>query len=207
MSQHLTKSEDQRREIAALLEPSRLSPPWLMRSIGALAGGLRPMIPERFALTDRQRQITAEMLSRLSLHLAPASAADVAKCVAVLQAQFDTGERDQAIAAARAEGYLIALEGVPLFALQEAVKRVLRPTGTVGAKFMPKAPELRALANEISLPARAHHVAMRRLLEATVERAHTGGGRELPPEVVALLASLRGGRDPDPKTRDQAADG
>lgn len=179
--------------VAALLEPSRLSPHWLMRSIGALAGGLRPTIPEHFALTERQRQLTEEMLSRLSLHLAPASAGDVAKCVAVLQAQFDTGERDQAIAAARAEGYLIALDGVPLFALQEAVKRILRPSGTVGAKFMPKAPELRALVNEIALPARAHQVALRRLLEATVERSHRGGeGRELPPEVVALLTQAEG---------------
>ena len=173
---------------AALLEPSRLSPLWLMRSIGALAGGLRPTIPEHFALTDHQRQIAQEMHSRLGRHLAPASSGDVAKRVAILQAQFDAGERDQAIAAARAEGYLIALDGVPLFALEEAVRRVLRPSGTVGAKFMPKAPELRALANEIALPARAHHVALRRLLEATVERDMRGSGRTLPPEVAALLA-------------------
>jgi len=128
---------------------------------------------------------------RLGFHLAPASAAEVGKCVAVLQAQFPVREIDEGTAAARAEGYLMALDGVPLFAIREAVRRVMRGEAGLNPSYMPKAPELRALVDQISLPARAHRVHLRRLAEAKVERTTTPEERARVRDLVeALKASL-----------------
>lgn len=181
--------------IAALLDPIKSSPTWLVRSIGALGHEFRPTIPEAFALMEGQRAKVEEMCSRLVGHLAPAEAADIGKYVAILQAQFREREMEDVSAAARAEGYLMALDGVPLFALREAVRLAMRGAAGLNPSFMPKAPELRALVDKISLPARAHLVSLRRLLDAKVERSERGGGeRELPAEVIALLASPAGDR-------------
>lgn len=197
--------------LAALLEPARLSPLWLTRSVGALGDGFRPTIPAAFALTDPQRAWVEEAHARLEPRLAPASVAEIGKWCAVLQAQFETAEKDPDIAAARAEGLLIALEGVPLFALQEAVRRIMQDRAGLDRRFMPKGPELRALVDEIAQPARAYRVQLRRLLDARVETSsRLGGPRALPPEVSALLARPEGERvrrrhPPNPSGVDHSA--
>ena len=122
-------------------------------------------------MTDHRREVVTQTRARLTKHLAPAEAAEIAKCVAVLQAQFPGRETDAASAAARAEGYLLALEGVPLFALREAVRLVLSGKAEgFSSKWMPTSAQLRELADRLSLPARWHAVQLRRLLEAEVER-------------------------------------
>lgn len=180
---------------AALLEPTKLSPPWLTRSLGALGEGFRPTIPEAFALTEAQRTTVGTRAERLAQHLGSASAAEIGKCIAILQAQFREREVDDGSAAARAEGYLMALEGVPLFALREAVRRVMRADAGLNTSFMPKAPEMRALVNEIAQPARFHLVQLRRLLEAKVERAPSERDRERVREMAASLAAALAPRE------------
>ncbi|MFG1399857.1 hypothetical protein [Roseixanthobacter pseudopolyaromaticivorans] len=106
----------------------------------------------------------------MASHLAPASPADIGKWCSVLQASLHTRELEPALAAANAEGFLIALEDAPAFALQEAVRRILKAKSECSKTFVPPAPELRALVDEISLPARWHAVQLRRLLDAEVER-------------------------------------
>lgn len=110
------------------------------------------------------------MCSRLAQHLAPASVDDIATFVANLHANFNAPALDDVPAKARGKGYLIALEGAPAFALEEAYGRLLRGTAGLSSTFMPTAPELRALIDKITLPARAHVTQLRRLLEAGVER-------------------------------------
>lgn len=107
--------------------------------------------------------------------------------MAVLQAQFPVRETDDASAAVRAEGYLLALDGVPLFALREAVRLVLSGKAEgISPKWMPTSAQLRELTDKLSLPARWHAVQLRRLLEAEVER-------EIPEDERARVASrLRG---------------
>jgi hypothetical protein len=178
-------------QTAALLEPTKQSPPWLTRSLAALGDGFRPMIPEAAALTTGQRRWVEQAEERLGSHLVPALGAEIGKCVAVLQAQFPAREIDEGTAAARAEGYLMALDGVPLFALREAVKRAMRGEAGLNPSYMPKAPELRALVDRLSLPARAHRVHLRRLLEAEVERTPTPEERARVRDLVEnLKASL-----------------
>jgi ribosomal protein L17 len=149
------------------------------------------MIPEAAALTTDQRRWVEQAGERLGSHLVPASAADVGRSVAVLQAQFPAREIDEGTAAARAEGYLMALDGVPLFAIREAVKRFMQSDAGLNPSYMPKAPELRALVDRLSLPARAHRVHLRRLLEAEVERTPTPEERARVRDLVEnLKASL-----------------
>ena len=180
---------------AALLEPTKLSPTWLLRSLGALGEGFRPTIPEAFALTEAQRTTVETRAERLAQHLGSASAAEIGKCIAILQAQFREREIDDGSAAARAEGYLMALEGVPLFALREAVRRVMRADAGFNTSFMPKAPEMRAFVNQIAQPARFHLVQLRRLLEAKVERAPNEQDRERVREMAAALAAALAPRE------------
>lgn len=174
-------------KIAALLEPTKLSPPWLTRSLDALGDGFRPTIPEAYALTADQRAKVEAACFRLDQHLSPAPAAEIGKCVAILQAQYREREVEEVSAAVRAEGYLMALDGVPLFALREAVRRVMQGDGGVNPSFMPKGPELRALVNQISLPARVHLMKMRKLLDAKVEAPPSAEARA---RVAALMADL-----------------
>lgn len=155
---------------AALLEPLEMSPLWLRQSLAALTQDFRPRIPDARALTASQRRFVEETSSRLASHLAPASPAESGKWCAVLQASLYTRDLEPELVDANAEGFLIALEDAPAFALQEAVRRILKARTGCSKKFVPAPPELRALVDEISLPARWHAVQLRRLLEAEVER-------------------------------------
>lgn len=133
-----------------------------------------------------------ETCSRLEVHLVPADAAEVARCVAILQAQFRDREVSEDVATARAEGYLMALDGVPAFALRELVRLVVSgQEESLSPKYMPTSAELRRLVDRLSLPARGHRLQLRRLLEAEVERAAPAGPRALPPEVQAFLGAMQ----------------
>ena len=129
-----------------------------------------------------------EMCSRLAGHLEPAGVDDVARCVGMIQAQYPGSQSSPEAAQAAMAGYLLSLEGCPLFALQEAVKRVLRRQAPgINPKFMPAAPELRGLVDSISLNARWHLKRLERLLSAEVEREITDAERE---RVAALFATV-----------------
>ncbi|MFG1454560.1 hypothetical protein V5F44_20260 [Xanthobacter sp. V2C-8] len=176
---------------AALLEPLSASPQWLKSSLSAVSADFRPMIPEASALTEIQRRTVTEMCSRLEAHLRPASDDDLGVGFAMLQAAFPAANLAEGEARANARAYMIALDGVPSFALAEAVRLILRGEAGLDRRFMATPPELRALVDRLTLPARAHRVQLRRLLEAQVERAVPAGPRELPPEVQEFLRSVQ----------------
>ena len=190
MSQHLTKTGDQQSATAALLDPSAVAPPWLRYSLAALTADYPPRLPGRAALSEEQRAIADGMRSRLAQRLAPASPDELAAFVVTLQDQFGTPEMDDDALRRRQEGYLVSLEGVPSFALDEAYRRVMqRRAPGLSPSFMPKGPELRELLDSIAEPARTFRVQLHRLLAAKVdEPTRRSGPRELPPEVAALLA-------------------
>lgn len=172
MNQDLTlSSEDPSRRLRqALLDPRSVSPPWLTGCLKALGEGLRPKLPAAFALTAEQRATVSEMSSRLAQHLAPASPAEVGAALAILQCSFPMTITDPTAAKANVRAYAMALEEVPAFALEEAVRRVLKGEAGLKGSFMPTPPQLREVANDASRPARWHAVLLRRLLEAEVER-------------------------------------
>lgn len=130
------------------------------------------------------------MCSRLEAHLHPASDEELGVTFAMLQSAFPAGNLAEGEARANARAYMIALEGVPSFALAEAVRLILRGEAGLDRRFMPTPPELRALVDRLSLRARAHRVQLRRLLEAEVEPTVQAGPRALPPEVQAFLGSV-----------------
>ena len=175
MNQDLTLSSEDpsRQRLRVLLDPLAASPPWLIGCVKALGVGLRPKLPAAFALTVEQRATVAEMSSRLAQHLAPASPADIGAVLALLQCAFPAAPMDPVAAKANVRAYAMALEEVPAFALEEAVRRVLKGEAGLKGSFMPTPPQLREVANDASRPARWHAVLLRRLLEAEVEREIT----------------------------------
>lgn len=183
-------------QAAALLNPSAAAPQWLTSSLGALTADYPPRLPAHLALSDQQREVAAEMCSRLASRLSPASPDDLAAFVVTLQDQFGTGDVDDHALRRRQEGYLVALDGVPAFALDEAYRRIMqRRVPGLNPKFMPKGPELRALLDDIVEPARTFRGQLHRLLAAKVEEPpRRDGPRVLPPEVVALLTPKEGER-------------
>lgn len=172
MSQELIqhRKDQSRQRLRALLDPLSASPPWLIGSVKALGEGLRPKIPEAFALTAERRASVVEMSSRLAGQLAPASPADIGAALALLQCAFPAAAMDPVAAKANVRAYALALEGVPAFALDEAARRILRGEAGLKHAFMPTPPQLRDIANEVSRPARWHAVQLRRLLDAEIER-------------------------------------
>lgn len=113
------------------------------------------------------------MSSRLAAHLAAASAEEIAGAYGLLRVQFPAADMDAGQARAVAKGFLLALEGVPAFALEEAVSRVLRGRAGINPGFMPTAPQLRQIVDDVSRPARWHLVQLQRLLAAPIEKAVT----------------------------------
>lgn len=111
-----------------------------------------------------------KMCSRLAGHLAPASAEEIGTAFAMLRVQFPARDVEEGQARAAAKGFLVAMEGVPAFALDEAVRRVLRGKAGLPAGYMPTAPQLRQLVDDLSRPARWHARRLRFLMEAEVER-------------------------------------
>ena len=199
---------------AALLAPSEHSPGWLKQRLSALTADFSPSIPEALALTDAQRVAVQTMADRLAAHLSASSTDDVVSAVAQMRVVMPTGGLDDGQAAAAGRAYLIALEGAPRFALQEAVRLVLRGEAGLDMRFMPTPPELRALVDRLSLPARAHRVQLLRLLKARVERGTSAGERErvkdLARSLAASLAASEGGKPrrrhpPNPSGVDHSA--
>lgn len=150
-------------------------------------------------------------LSRLVQCLAPATSDESAAFVVSLQDQFASGDMDLDALRRRQEGFLIALEGVPAFALDEAYRQILQKRAGFDPRFMPRPPELRGLLDKISEPARAHRVQLHRLLQAKVEaEPRADGPRALPPSVAALLTPAEGERirrrhPPNPAGADHSA--
>lgn len=173
----------------ALLDPLRVSPQWLTSSLSAVSADFRPTIPEASALTVGQRRTVEKMEARLGERLQPATDEQVAVTYSVLKSAFPGARLEPEEARANAAAYLMALDGVPAFALEEAVKQVLRGNAGINRSFMPTAPELRAIADRLALPARAHAVALRRLQEASVVTRAPAAPRELPEAVKAFLAT------------------
>ena len=101
----------------------------------------------------------------------------------MLRAAFPAADVEPGQARAVVRGFLMALEGVPAFALDEGVRRVLRGQAGLPAGFMPTPPQFRQVVDDISLPARWYARRLRFLLEAPVER-------EVSPEERARVAAL-----------------
>lgn len=194
---------------AALLEPSNFAPQWLKNSLAVLKAPYR-VIPAEHALTAETRKVVQETRSRLGAHLQPASVDDLGTGLAMLQAQFPSQDVDKVTAKVRVQGYLMALDGVPAFALDEAIKRVLqRKVPDLEPKFMPTAPQLRGLVDEISLPARWHAAQLRMLLDAKVhgapsERASPERVAEIYAEAVLAMPTTRKRHPGDPSGVDHA---
>lgn len=132
-------------------------------------------------------------LSRLAQCLEPATSDEAAAFVVSVQDQFAPPDMDADALRRRQEGFLIALEGVPAFALDEAYRLILQKKAGLDPRFMPRAPELRGVLDRIAENAIAHRVQLHRLLQAKVEAPRMPAGpRALPPEVSALLARPEG---------------
>lgn len=138
----------------------------------------------------------AETCSRLAKRLEPASPDELAAFVVTLQEQFPSQDVADDALRRRQQGYLLSLDGVPAFALEEAFRRIMqRRVPGFSPKFMPTGPELRDLLDQISSTAREFRGSLHRLLNARVDDPpRRDGPRELPVEVVKLLTPAEGER-------------
>ncbi|MFG1283361.1 hypothetical protein [Xanthobacter autotrophicus] len=191
MANELTAGAVARSE--ALLNPNLTAPPWLKSSLDALTADYPPRLPHHAGLTEDQRTRVEARLSRLVQCLEPATSDEAATFIVSVQDQFGTPDMDPDALRRRQEGFLIALEGVPAFALDEAYRRILQKRAGFDPRFMPRPPELRGLLDQIAEAAFMHRVQLHRLLQAKVEAPRMPAGpRALPPEVSALLARPEG---------------
>lgn len=177
------------RQRANLLDPVGSSPPWVISCVNALTQDFRPRLPASHALTGEQRTAVQAMASRLETHLAPASDEEIGSAFAMIRLQFPAKDVGAGAARAVARGFLLALRGAPAFALECAVERILSGQAGINPDFMPTAPRVRQIADEISRPARWHAVQLRRLLEAEIEPEPSPEARERVRAMVAALAS------------------
>ena len=186
----------QANQVAALLDPSVVAPSWLKSSLGALTADYPPRLPGHAALTQDQRTFAESLRDRLARRLTPASSDEIAAFVVMLQDQFGTGDVDDEALRRRQEGYLLALDGVPSFALDEAFRRIMQgKVPGMSPTFMPRGPELRQLMDEIATPARTYRGNLHRLLIAKMEEPrHPSGPRELPAAVKDIIAGYEGRR-------------
>lgn len=212
MNRALQHQHEASNQTAALLNPNEAAPQWLKSSLGAMTADYPPRLPAHRALSAQQREVASEMCSRLASRLGPASADELAAFVVTLQDNLAERAEDDDTLRRKQEGYLIALDGVPSFALDEAYRRIMQNQAPgISKTFMPKGPELRALLDEIAEPARTFRGQLYRLLAAKVEEPpRRDGPRTLPPEVVELLTPKQGERTrrrhiPNPGNVDHSA--
>lgn len=94
----------------------------------------------------------------------------------------------------RSEVYLIALEGMPAFAIDQAVRWWLQGSGGDGSEnyaFAPSAPQLRRLADKAAFGVVTRRYELRQLLAA---RVYTPPTPEMRAQVAMMLDRFRSGR-------------
>lgn len=153
-----------------------------------------PKLPADLALNSAQRQAVERLVSEGEAVLAPGPAAEILEAVSPLLETFPTSSNTNS--KARGMGFRIALEDLPAWCVQEAVKRWLRGEdgdGSENYSFAPSPPQLRRLAIRAKAGAELRLRNFRRLLQAEVIPLE--GPKTFVPEadVKALLQSVTQG--------------
>lgn len=153
-------------------EPS--SPDWLTPLVSTLEeiDGI-PHLPRGTALSSTRRRELETMVSNFDRYLLPAVRQEVAPVIARLFMAFPGERLSRDEAGMRADGYMIALEGLPLWAVEQAAKwwlRGERGDGRENYAFAPSPPQFRQLAEKATLSARARRYEAIKVLQAREQR-------------------------------------
>jgi hypothetical protein len=113
------------------------------------------------------------MVSSFDRYLLPAVRQEVAPVIARLFMAFPGERLSRDEAGMRADGYMIALEGLPLWAVEQAATwwlRGERGDGRENYNFAPSPPQLRLLAEKATLAARSRRYEAVKALQAREQR-------------------------------------
>lgn len=172
-------------------EPSL--PAWLTPLVSTLEviDGTNHM-PRGTVLSSTQRRELEAVVSSFDRYLSPADRREVAPIVARLFMAFPGERLSRDEAAMRGDGYMIALDGLPSWAVDQAATwwlRGERGDGRENYAFAPSPPQLRQLAERATLAARARRYEAVKVLQAREQRA---ADPAMQARVGDLMADLAG---------------
>lgn len=155
-------------DVARPWDPS-WQPLWLVTRLNAVSTwDRRPEVPPELALTDGMRASVSTRIAAMERALAPASQRERMAVVAELLAFYSTSSADEISLKAKLSVWVETLEGVPLWALKEAVRRWHHGRLNPQTSFCPSPAVILKAAELVVGGLRGQIVTMGRLLAATV---------------------------------------
>lgn len=170
----------------------------MRRSVSALSDDyVRPKLPAALALNEVQRELVERHALAVERLRQPGPADATGKALLILLMSFSGQRGDEDTQRLRGEGYRIALEDSPAWAVERAARMWLRRENGAGDEnyaFAPSPPQLRRLAALAMVPMLAEQGRLQRLLRAEPERepAPEAERAEMIRRWDELIAGLRG---------------
>lgn len=132
--------------------------------------GYPARIPARFALTATTRSAAMDILRQADISLQPAAKRELGSIVTRLLSSYPADGASEATARARAENWMIALDGLPAWAVDAAHRKWMRgEVPGVNPDFEPKPPRFRQVATALLGPVLERRNQLSMLLKAEVE--------------------------------------
>lgn len=148
---------------------SAWQPPWLISRLNAVSTWDRkPEVPQALALTDGMRASILTRIDAMQAELKPASVRERTAIVAELLAFYSTSSQDEISLRAKLSVWVETLEGVPAWALREAVRRWHAGRLNPNTSFCPSPATILNAAGLVIGGVQGQIVAMTRLLSAQV---------------------------------------
>lgn len=169
-------------------------PPWLVSRLNEVSRwDRRPQIPTDMALTDQMRALISGRIEALERLVQPATERERTGIAAALLAFYSTSKEDEISVRAKLSVWVQTLEGLPHWALQEAVRRWHAGRLKADTSFCPSPAEILRAAELVVGGVRGQVVTMRRLLAAEPIRPISDDERErVADKLRAFAEEMRG---------------
>lgn len=191
----LTKAKDAPASLSIAAPPALA--PLLRQSVSvALMGIEGGRMPASHDPSPGQRKALETRAAVLDRSLSPADANDMRKPIAAMLLPFTIGKQADADAFIRVQGYIVALEGMPLWAVERACAAALR--GDVGAsrpEYAPMPPVIRRACEDLIYEASKERREIRDVLKAVVYKPAPDPA--IAEKFAALAAELGSSLDAD----------
>ena len=220
MAQDLQTSSRAGLPAVDLRQPSSLLllPEWLAQQVGAVSDlgagrtiidpdtkaivGQVATIPKSLMPTGAQRAAIARRIEELDYASQPGPENAVISIIGDLILEYAPSRPDEAVIAAKTDGYLDAVEDLPAWAIREAIRRWRRGECDASAhdlEFAPKPARLKRIAEGIATVASGQASRLRRILAAEpsepVSEALMAKNQERFAEVLKMLAEPKPAHD------------
>jgi hypothetical protein len=171
-------------------------PGWLQRLVNALTADYsNPTIPAKLALSEEQRRDVQTRVDQLGEAEIACDVDQTMTVVVELLEAFPTAKLSGEQARLKARGYIIALEGLPTWAVIEASRLWLQArAGPQNYDFAPTPPRLREVADQVLIGVRRQRHLLQRVLKArpeSEEEQHPEMQQRINEGFTELLARLK----------------